>query len=216
LARSNKENEDCQENRGPLSFFPLPHIWRIPRFSTSLFFVGFVVNSVLSLSMLEAPDSHCLRAAIGWMELGNPAEGEAELNQISPAGQQHPDVLEVRWLLCSEQRNWEGGLQVARTLVAVAPERASGWLHRAYALRRVPGGGLKEAREALLPAADKFPKEALIPFNLSCYACQLGDLADALQWLKRAMRAGQKGRVKLMALADPDLQPIWSEIRKLK
>ncbi len=165
--------------------------------------------------MLEAPDSHCLRAAIGWMELGNPTESEAELNQISAAGQRDPDVLEVRWLLCAERRSWESGLQVARTLVEVAPERSSGWLHRAYALRRIPGGGLKQASEALLPAAEKFPKEALIPFNLACYACQLGDLLGALQWLKRALRAGGKAKVKLMALADPDLQPLWPEIRKL-
>ena len=96
-----------------------------------------------------------------------------------------------------------------------APKRSSGWLHQAYALRRVPDGGVQKAWEALLPASDKFPTEPTIPFNLSCYACQLQQLDTARDWLKRAVAVGGKEKIKQMALQDSDLEPLWDEIRQL-
>jgi tetratricopeptide (TPR) repeat protein len=167
------------------------------------------------MQKLEPPDTHYFFAAIGWLELGNLAEAQAELAQISPAQQEHPDVLEVRWLVSAEQKHWEEGLQIAQALLRRAPKRSSGWLHQAYALRRVPEGGLQKAWEALLPASDKFPKEPTIPFNLSCYACQLQQLDAARDWLKRAVAVGGKEKIKLMALKDADLEPLWDEIRQL-
>ena len=167
------------------------------------------------MSKLEPPDTHYFMAAIGWSELGNPAEARAELAQVSPAQQEHPDVLEVRWTIAAEEKHWEEGLQIAQALVRRAPKRSSGWLHQAYALRRVPNGGLQKAWDALLPAFGKFPKEPTIPFNLSCYACQLRQLEVARDWLKRAVAVGGKEKIKQMALKDSDLEPLRDEIRQL-
>jgi len=161
------------------------------------------------------PDSHHLNAAIGWLGLGLREDALKELDLISPAQQQHPDVLEARWTIHAEQREWTAALVVARKLLALAPERPDGWLHHAYALRRAPEGGLEKAWEALKPAAGKFPKEAIIPFNLSCYACQMNQLDEARVWLKQALKIGGKNRIKQQALADPDLEPLWDEIRQL-
>jgi tetratricopeptide (TPR) repeat protein len=167
------------------------------------------------MDLLEMPDSHYLLSALGWYELGNRAEAKAELQQIQPKYQRHPDVLEVKWLLCAAEEDWAGGLEAARALVEAAPNRPSGWLHQAYALRRVEGGGLKEAMACLLPVAEKFKKEPIIPFNLSCYACQLGEFEQARVWLELAVRVGGKDQIIKMALADTDLAPLWEEIRKL-
>lgn len=161
---------------------------------------------------LEFPDSHHLLAAEGWLELGSPSEAAAELDLISPSDQQHPDVLEMRWALHAHSRKWDAALEAARDLLRVAPDRASGWLHQAYALRRAVDGGLEQAREALQPAAEQFPKQPIIPFNLACYACQLGQLDEARAWLKRAMKVGGKKSIRIMALADADLKPLWPEI----
>src|SRR5512136_1227844 len=128
---------------------------------------------------LEPPDTHYLSAAVGWLGLHNIAEARAELALIRVAQQNHPDVLEVRWQICADEQRWAEGLQIARALLNSAPERASGWLHQAYALRRVRDGGLKQAWEALLPAFEKFPKEPIIAYNLSCYACQMQELEAA-------------------------------------
>ena len=164
------------------------------------------------MQQLEPPDIHCLNAAIGWMELGNPSEALAELDQLPAASCKHPDVLEVRWLVSAELGRWNEGLKVADLLVEIAPERSTGWLHRAYALRRVDNGGLQQAWDALLPIVPKFPKEPTISYNLSCYACQMHQLDAARVWLKRAFSAGRKEHIKKMALEDPDLEPLWPEI----
>jgi Flp pilus assembly protein TadD len=164
---------------------------------------------------LEPPDSHYASAALGWLGLGCIADARAELAQICAGQQRHPDVLEVRWLICAEEKHWEEGLQVARDLLHRAPERASGWLHQAYALRRVRNGGFQQAWEALLPAFEKFPKEATVSYNLACYACQMRQMDAARLWLKRAAAVGDLQHIKEMALADPDLEPLWEEIRAL-
>ena len=165
------------------------------------------------MTKLEPPDTHFLSAAIGWVELGVYTEARAELSNISPAFQSHPDVLEANWLIAAREKNWKAALDVARTLVQTEPDRSFGWLHQAYALRRVPEGGLQAAWDALLPAADQFPKEPTIPYNLSCYACQMGRLDDARTWLRRALDTGDRSGIKLMALSDPDLKPLWVEIK---
>jgi Flp pilus assembly protein TadD len=163
----------------------------------------------------EPPDTHYLDAAIGWLGLNCAADALAELENISGANQNHPAVLEVRWTISAHERQWNDALQIAQVELTLTPDDASGWLHRAYALRRVPDGGLTQAWEALLPAAKKFPAEPVIAYNLSCYACQMEQLDIARHWLRQAVAAGKKGEIKKMALADNDLQPLWAEIKEL-
>lgn len=167
------------------------------------------------MQKLEPPDSHYLDAALGWLGLNCVAESRAELEHIAGAYQNHPAVLEVRWSISAQERQWSDALQIACVELTLAPDDASGWLHRAYALRRVNDGGLPQAWEALLPAAKKFPSEPVIAYNLSCYACQMQQLDIARHWLQRAVMAGQKETIKKMALADADLQPLWPEIEEL-
>ncbi len=167
------------------------------------------------MQTLEPPDSHYLDAAIGWLGLHCAAEARAELEQIAGINQNHPAVLEVRWSISAQERQWSDALQIACVELTLAPDDAAGWLHRAYALRRVSDGGLTQAWDALLPAAKKFPSEPVIAYNLSCYACQMQQLDIARHWLQRAVLAGQRETIKKMALADEDLQPLWPEIEEL-
>ncbi len=162
---------------------------------------------------LEPPDSHHLDAAIGWLGLGCADDARAELDEISTIHQLHPDTLEVRWTLCAHGKHWSDALTIAELEIKTAPEDAGGWLHRAYALRRVSNGGLSQAWDALLPAAENFPKEPVIAYNLACYACQMQQLAVARTWLHRAIATGKKDAIKKMALADDDLKSLWQEIK---
>ena len=168
----------------------------------------------MPVQRLGPPDSHHLDAAVGWLGLGCVAEARVELDLISAARQKHPAVLEARWTICAREKRWAEALEIAQAELAVAPDDCAGWLHRAYALRRVPDGGLPQAWEALLPAAEKFPREPVIAYNLSCYACQLQQPDVARRWLRRAMKAGDRETIKHMALADDDLQTLWAEIEK--
>ena len=164
---------------------------------------------------LESPDIHRLNAASGWLGLNAPADARAELDAIAPAQQSHPAVLETRWLVCAHEESWDDALLVAELERQAAPDDSSGWLHRAYALRRVENGGLAQAWAALLPAAAKFPAEPVIAYNLACYASQLNHLADARKWLQCAIKIGGAEAIQKMALADDDLKPLWPEIKNL-
>jgi Flp pilus assembly protein TadD len=164
------------------------------------------------MANLDSPDGHYLSAAVGWIELGNSAEAVAELQRIQPALAAHPDVLEVWWTVHAHRGDWDSGVETARQLRDQAPERASAWLHHAYALRRASGGGLQAAWDALLPAFQRFPKEPTIPYNLACYACQMQRLDAAREWIRRAIRIGGKDPIQRMALNDDDLKPLWNEI----
>ena len=153
---------------------------------------------------------------MGWLLLDNLQESILELSRIQTQYSNHPDVLEFDWILRARQSDWVACLKSGQTLVEVAPERAAGWIHRAYALRRIEG--LHRAWESLLPAAQLFPDETIISYNLACYACQLDDLPTASTWLNRAFeaaeRSGEKSHWTETALHDPDLEPLWPEIRQ--
>ena len=167
------------------------------------------------MSQLIPPDTHHLLAAQGWLELGNQAEAELELEKITPELQTHPLVLEMQWQVQAEQRKWDKCVEVAAALVKTAPENPSGWIHRAYALRRVAGGGLKIAFDSLRPAVEKFPEVSVIPYNLACYTCQMNDLDEARNWLAKAFANSDAKEVKKIALSDSDLEILWPEISKM-
>jgi Flp pilus assembly protein TadD len=161
---------------------------------------------------LEPPDTHSLSAALGWLGLGLAADADVEIAKIPPSLKAHPDVLEVRWQIAAARKDWRVSLELADELRTVAPDHPASWINRAYSLRRVEGGGLPAARECLIEAHALFPAEPVIPFNLACYACQLGDLNGARAWLKKASRLASESVIKKMALTDPDLEALWPEL----
>jgi hypothetical protein len=165
---------------------------------------------------LDAPDIHLLRAAEGWLELGDNEEALRELDGISPQEKNHPAVLEMRFQIFAKKIQWDVCRDIAGEITKQLPAHAGGWLHLAYATRRSTGGGVRAALEILQPMAEKFPEEPTIPYNLSCYFCQLGLLADARLWLKKAFAAGNITELKLMALGDRDLESLWVEIPRME
>lgn len=165
------------------------------------------------MEQLGFPDRHHALAAEGWLELGSAAEAADELARVSPAGQQHPDTLELHWRILACRGEWTEALGVASAVVTAAPQRVFGWIHRSYTLhelKRTP-----EAWESLLPAVRKFPKDPVIAYNLACYACQMGDLTGAQSWLRRAVRLRSAAEIRAMAADDPDLSPLAEFLRSL-
>ena len=155
-----------------------------------------------------------LVAATGWLELGNWKEGSLELDQIGPELQGHPDVLRVRWALASAAKEWQRAVEFASALAQKEPEDSFGFIHQAYALHEMRR--TREAWELLSAVADKFPKEYLIPYNLACYACQMGERDKAMSLLTKAFKLGGTKDVRAMALKDPDLAELSSQIREMK
>jgi tetratricopeptide (TPR) repeat protein len=154
-----------------------------------------------------------LVAATGWLELGNWKEGAVELDQIGVELQNHPDVLRVRWALASAAKDWQGAVEFASALAQKEPEDSFGFIHQAYALHEMKR--TREAWDLLNAVADKFPKEYLIYYNLACYACQLGEPDKAMSLLTKAFKLGGAKDVRAMALKDPDLAELSSQIKQM-
>jgi Flp pilus assembly protein TadD len=168
------------------------------------------------MKAIEPPNLHCLNAAQGWLMLGNLHEAWSEFAQIEPQYANHPEVLALQWSLLAAEKRWLEATSVSERHVRVAPNDASAWVHRSFALHELKR--TREAFERLLPAADQFPEEGIIPYNLACYSCQLGDLTAARAWLERAFTTDADADARrarlLTALEDVDLRPLWPELRK--
>jgi predicted Zn-dependent protease len=166
---------------------------------------------------LPHPDCLHFDAAVGWLMLGDTRSALAELERLQPESRNTAPVLEVEWGLHAQMEDWEQAFATAERLLAAAPDSAAGWIHRAYALRRKPGGSLPQAWDALRPALDRFPKNVLVTYNLACYAAQLGRPDDeAWTLFQQALDAAKdSGEIVAMALKDSDLEPLWARIRDL-
>lgn len=165
---------------------------------------------------LEPPDIHHLNAATGWLMLGDAAEARSEFEQIRPARRTHPQVLDCEWQLLAREQRWQAAVEVGERMVRVSPNDASAWVHRSFALHELRR--TREAFDQLLPAVERFPGETVIPYNLACYTCQLGDLPAARRWLNQSLALTESADHKLIrlrsALTDVDLAPLWPELKE--
>ena len=162
---------------------------------------------------LESPDSFHALSAQGWLELGNLEEANAELENIAPAMRAHPEVLEIRWLIHAKANKWEACLDIADAITKLLPENPLGWIHRSVALHALKRTA--EARDSLLLVISIFKDNQVMHYNLACYECRLGHLKQAMRWLERAIDMEGKKDVRLTALEDPDLEPLWAQIGEI-
>lgn len=167
------------------------------------------------MDKLSHPDWLHLEAAEGWLLLDRPDYALEEFDRLTDSCRQNAGVLERKWQTHAMAGDWVAAHAVGQQLVELHPKRAFGWIHRAYALRRMDGGGLEKAREALLPAAARFAGEFLVSYNLACYAACLNRLDEAWDWLQAAGRIAGAARVRRMALADEDLAPLRERVRRM-
>ncbi len=129
-----------------------------------------------------------LRAAQGWLELGNPAEAGGELEKIAPAFRAHPDVIELRCRIYAKAGRWKESALAALALVRIEPQRVSGWILWARAFRKLQEN--EGVPEALPAAMDPFPAYWRLRFDLACYACELVQKAEEWDWLEQTFDPG--------------------------
>jgi len=146
-------------------------------------------------------------AAKGWLELANHLEAHEELEKISPKFKAHPLVVLTRWEVYAKAEKWDYALILAESLKELIPGEAQAWINLSFTLHELER--TQEARDRLLPAVKLFPKNWVITYNLACYASQMGELGQAKKWLERAYQVGDAKVIKLLALDDPDLEPLW-------
>lgn len=102
-------------------------------------------------------------------------------------------------------------MPIADKLIRQFPKLDIVWINRSYALHELKR--TQEAFDALLPAAEKFPKRWIVRYNLACYCSQLGRAEEAMRWLEQTMTLAGKKKIKAMALDDPDFEPLREQIK---
>jgi predicted Zn-dependent protease len=138
-------------------------------------------NVIMSL---EPPDQHHWQAAVGFVELGMFTEADSELDKIDPFCRVLPEVLAIRIAIYHGLKKWELMREVAKRLADFQPEDIQWTISLAYATRRA--NSIEAAKEILLNAESKFPKEAIIKYNLACYFCQTEEIETAKTYLKQS------------------------------
>jgi tetratricopeptide (TPR) repeat protein len=151
-----------------------------------------------------------LEAAEGWLMLGNPIEAHEELEGLSSESNHHPEVLAMRWQVYATARWWEAAYVVSKALCEMAPNAAAAWICQANTLRNYKG--VIDAWSLLLSIVNRFAEDAIIRYNLACYASQMGLMEESCGWLVQAFELEESAQLKLAALYDPDLQPLWEKI----
>ncbi len=125
-----------------------------------------------------------LRAAEGYLELGMVSEAEAELEKIPAEHRDLPEVVEFRILAGMAAGKWALAAGLARHLLTICPAVPGFWINCAYSVRR--SESIDAAEKILLAALKVHPDEAMIHYNLACYAAVTGRLDEAEARLGRA------------------------------
>jgi hypothetical protein len=159
---------------------------------------------------LEPGDAHRVRAAEGWLELGDLAEATQELDSVTSTLRAHPDVLAVRYKIYAKMKDWSMCEQIARALTKLSPDHPSGWISLCQCLHFQ--GKTQEAYDTLLAVLPKYPQLAIMEYDLACYACRLGKVEEARVRLQEALKhSDQREDLKKHAREDPDLKELWED-----
>lgn len=158
------------------------------------------------MNSLSATDLAHLQTAQG---LCKQNQSDAALNAlalISSEQQNHHEVLELRWEIAAQAADWPGALSLAEALQKTHPDPAHAVLCLACSLAELDR--TQEALQTLSAAHARFPESPAIAYNAACCASKLGLVSDAKDWIHKAIATGGRAEVKLMALGDPDLEPL--------
>lgn len=163
--------------------------------------------------VLMIPTHRRLEYTSGYLALGLLKEAASELALIEGDAAQSAEVMLLRLDLYHQSKQWAHLAKVAEALARLAPRDEQGWISWAYALREL--GRVAAAQTVLLRAEPLHGKtSAVVHYNLACYACLLGNNADAIRRLATACKMDSEFRIS--ALDDPDLKSMRDDIATME
>jgi len=151
-------------------------------------------------------------ASSGYLELGMFDDAVLALEAIGAQDKDRNEVLGARLNVYIAARKWDMAATAAERLVKVEPENQAAWINHAYSVRR--SESIEQAEAILLRARELHPRNALIAFNLACYASVAGRVEEAKVRLRHAMELDRA--VRRLALDDEDLKPLRDWITSLE
>ena len=144
----------------------------------------------------------------GFLDLKMIDKARLELEQIDEIHHRSDIYIKAALRLAMAESRWSDAAQFAQALSERQPNEPEFYIQLAYAVRRAES--VEAARGILLDAKKRFPKIAVIPFNLACYECQLGHPDEAMVFLEKAFKLDASFREQ--ASEDDDLKPIWDRL----
>lgn len=163
---------------------------------------------IIHRTRLLSPFERHLEAARGWLLLALPAEAGCELDKIEDAHRVDARVLVVRAGVFQALKDWARLHAVARLLCDARPLEPQWPLSLALATRHLHGP--EQAAGILMDAAQLFPHEPAVLYDLACCEALTGQIDLARGWLKEAMRL--EPRIREDARRDPDLAALRAEL----
>jgi Flp pilus assembly protein TadD len=133
------------------------------------------------------------------------------LEEIEPEDKTRNEVLYARVDIYLGSRKWDMAAAVASRLVKADSENPVAWINLAYAVRRAES--IEQAEAILLKARTLHPENALVAFNLACYASVVGHMEEAKARLQHAIELDKD--LRRLALDDEDLRPPWDWIGRI-
>lgn len=118
-----------------------------------------------------------LTYANGYRELGMFDDALNELSGLDQTYFSQKELLQMRLAILMEAKRWAEALPIANIIASSDASDPGNLVNLAYVTRRA--SGIEGARIILENASKRFPKEAIIHYNLGCYACCSEDLDTA-------------------------------------
>ncbi|HEV2694736.1 MAG TPA: hypothetical protein VG347_17710 [Verrucomicrobiae bacterium] len=171
------------------------------------------------MNELSKADLAKISAAYGWIDLKCYPEAIIELNSIPDHLYLHPKVVAAWWEINCSQAEWVDLLKYGTKLLQEDASDPMGYILLAESARLRNNDHVKDAYEILRPIADRFSDALTVPYNLACYACCLGRVAEAREWLQTTFKGARgtefDGYYQGLAIEDADLKSLWPEIHQI-
>lgn len=152
-----------------------------------------------------------LNRAEGAAMLGLAAKSVRLLETLPEAVQSQARWRTIRIMAAHKQEDWPTVEALAHQLIEQDADDVQWPISAAFAARR--HRGLAAAETILRDARARFPKEALVVYNLACYACVDGRTEEAWDLLLQAVRLEPAYRE--LAESDADLIPLLPRLSEL-
>ena len=143
-------------------------------------------------------------AAQGYVELELFTDAREVLGTLPESVSERPNVIEITLLCLMHERRWEEALTHARRLCEAEPKEPGGFIHAAFCLHEM--GRTREAVDVLVRGPTSLQGKAEFFYNMGCYRARLGEVAVAVEMLRKAFSKNESLRRE--AKRDPDLNAL--------
>jgi Flp pilus assembly protein TadD len=130
--------------------------------------------------------------------------------RVDPPQWNDRQVLACRLAIHMDLGDWAVIVDISRELALRNPKEPEWWINWAFGAWRLES--LSAAEVILHEALEALPNEPCIHFNLGCYACVQGRLAEAKDRLLRAIKLAPS--LRKSALEDEDLTVLRDWLRR--